>query len=161
MKTESLTLSEAREVCHTFRRKAIGGSGRTPSQHRGLGAEVRVTGTERFATTDANGRTTWGTRPAVSIVFTGGRFGEASLDLYATSLERLAAHWAGYCSANDWLAPAVGDLVVFPSASSPTGTRVGRVAKVGPRRAVIAYTFKHGGATTTTLGFDRLAWNPS
>lgn len=78
------------------------------------------------------------------VVFTGGRSGGHSLWLDASSAERVQAHWEGYVEANTDV-PRVGDLVRFPSASAPGGMRKGRVVKVGPKRAVVAYRFKHGG----------------
>lgn len=35
------------------------------------------------------------------VVFTGGRFGDHSLDRHCSSLERVKAHWAGYCEAQE------------------------------------------------------------
>ena len=43
----------------------------------------------------------WVTVDGGRIVFTGGRFGEHSLDVRVSSRERVLAHWAGYCEAND------------------------------------------------------------
>lgn len=78
------------------------------------------------------------------VVFTGGAQGEHSLDIGASSVERMLAHWAGYIENNGWRVD-VGDVVMFPSASSPSGYRKGVVEAVGPKRVVVSYSFKHGG----------------
>ncbi len=82
----------------------------------------------------------WGDR----IHFTGGSQGEHSLAIDVSSAERIQAHWEGYCE-NNTQVPVVGQVVSFPSGSSPTGSRRGRVTKVGPKRATVEYSYKHGG----------------
>lgn len=81
------------------------------------------------------------------VVFSGGLTGDHSIWLSVSSQERILAHFEGYCEANGMDAPKVGQLVRFPSPSNwqAGGTRLGRVVKVGPKRAVVAYKFKHGG----------------
>lgn len=80
-----------------------------------------------------------------AVVFTGGRWGEAQIWLSVSSDERIIAHFEGYCVANN-LAPRpnVGDKVLFPSGSSSTGWRRGKVVSVGPKRATVTYRFKNG-----------------
>lgn len=85
------------------------------------------------------------------IVFTGGRDGAHSLAISVSSAERVQAHWAGYCE-NNTLRPVVGEYVVFPSGSSPTGKRRGKVVKVGPKRVTIEYRYKHGGQAKPWYG---------
>lgn len=88
------------------------------------------------------------------IVFTGGAQGTHSLDVGASSPARILAHWEGYRENNGLAArPTPGSCVRFPSASAwqAGGYRVGTVLAVGPKRARIAYTFKHGGKAEATV----------
>ena len=79
------------------------------------------------------------------MVFEGGKWGPHSLALSATSPKRAEIHWRGYAEANGLFAPEVGETVIFPSPSAPSGRRRGKVVKVGPKRATVIYRFKHGG----------------
>ena len=88
----------------------------------------------------------------VAVVFKGGLYGEAQIWLSVSSEERIRAHFEGYCQANGLrLVPEVGSQVVFPSGSSPTGFRLGRVLSVGPKRAVVSYKFKNGREATKAV----------
>lgn len=78
------------------------------------------------------------------IYFEGGRQGGHSLAYDVSTAERVQAHWAGYCE-NNRKVPVVGDIVTFPSGSSRTGLRRGRVTKVGPKRVTVVFRYKHGG----------------
>jgi len=127
-----MTIDEAKKLCASLSRQAFGGT---------IKAKVE----QKWSTDD----------PAV--VFTGGKYGEAQIWLSVSPEARIRAHFAGYCAANGLaLAPHVGQGVVFPSASSKTGTRFGHVTKVGPKRAVVAFTYKHGGKATKTVPFAEL-----
>jgi len=100
------------------------------------------------------------------ISFVGGSHGAHSLSITASSRERVMIHWAGYLENNGLRAPwpslggkvperplQAGDRVLFPSASSSSGYRVGRIERVTRTRVLIAYRFKyqHGqGPESTT-----------
>lgn len=96
------------------------------------------------------------------IVFSGGKDGPHSLDVAASTPERILAHWQGYCENNGLrAAPQVGDTVHFPSASAwqAGGYRKGRVLKVGPKRVRVAFTYKHGGKAETTVRISELRFS--
>jgi hypothetical protein len=111
---------------------------------------------QKVAVVDENGRARWQYVVGGRIVFKGGAKGEHSLDLLASSPERILAHWEGYCEANGMLKPVVGQVVSFPSGSHPSGVRMGRVLKVGSKRALVAFTYKHGGKGTKSVPFNEL-----
>lgn len=79
----------------------------------------------------------------VELVFTGGKTGEHSIWLSVSPPDRIMFHWNGYV-ANNGLTIEVGQRVKFPSRSSPSLDRIGRVAAVTPTRALIEYKFKDG-----------------
>ena len=94
------------------------------------------------------------------VIFSGGKFGEASIDASVSSRARIVAHFDGYCAANGirWM-PREGDRVTFRSASASAqmgGCRDGRVLKVFETRATIAFTYNHGGKAETTRSFTDL-----
>lgn len=127
-----MTLEAAKALVATLTRQAFGGT---------IQAKVE----QKWSTDD----------PAV--VFTGGKHGEAQIWLSVSDEARIRAHFAGYCAANGLsLAPHVGQHVVFPSASSPSGSRYGRVAKVGPKRAVIEFKYNSGKPGTKIVPFAEL-----
>lgn len=99
---------------------------------------------------------------SAKIVFSGGAKGGHEIWLSVSSLERIVAHFEGYCEANGMLTPEVGQIVAFPSASNwrSGGYRTGKVLSVGPKRAVVAYKFKHGGETTKTVPIADLKFSP-
>lgn len=104
-----------------------------------------------------DGKAVWVHVQSKRIVFTGGKFGEHSIDASCSDEARILAHWEGYVEANGLkLVPGVGELVQFPSGSSPTGFRYGRVLKVGPRRAVISFRYYYGRRSTTTVKLSEL-----
>ena len=111
---------------------------------------------QRVAVVGADGRARWAFVPGGRVVFSGGLKGDHSIDLLASSPERVLAHWEGYCEANGLLKPKVGQRVEFPSGSSRSGYRFGRVLKVGSKRAVVSFTYKHGGESTKSVAFEDL-----
>jgi hypothetical protein len=111
---------------------------------------------QKVAVVGEDGRARWQYVVGGRIVFKGGKNGEHSLDVLASTPERILAHWLGYCENNGLLKPVVGQLVSFPSGSSPSGYRYGKVLKVGSKRAVIAFTYKHGGKSTKTVPFNEI-----
>jgi len=99
-----------------------------------------------------DGKAQWVMEPEDRLVFAGAETGEYSLDLSVSSEERCKAHWEGYLETNGIrCAPAVGEWIIFPSGSDPTGYRHGRVLKVGPRRVTVEYKFKNGIVTTKSV----------
>lgn len=95
------------------------------------------------------------------MVLYGGAYGPHSIDIRTSDAKRAEAHWRGYAEASDLLAPKIGELVQFPSGSSRTGTRYGRVLKVGPKRALVEYRYKHGGkAAPKWVPFQDLVFAP-
>jgi hypothetical protein len=99
-----------------------------------------------------DGKAQWTYEPEQRLVFTGAASGEHSIDMEVSDLARARGHWDGYLQANQIRsAPAVGELVDFPSSSSRSGWRTGRVLKVGPRRAVIEFRYKYGRVSTKTV----------
>jgi len=109
--------------------------------------------TPAIRTTVADGR----------VVFSGGAKGEHGLWLDVSSAERVVAHFEGYCEANGLLAPRVGQRVTFPSASAwqVGGRRRGVVVSVGPKRALVAFTYKHGGKATKHVPIADLVFAPA
>ncbi len=107
-----------------------------------------------------NGKPVWRLGVDARIVFRGGKNGDHSIDVSVSDVERVLAHWDGYCEANGLAKPRVGQVVKFfsGSASKLGGYRTGRVVKVGPKRAVIAFKFKHGGESTVTLPFHEIVF---
>lgn len=85
------------------------------------------------------------------MVFSGGKQGEHSIALDVSSRDRIKAHWAGYCENNGHRYATEGQSVEFPSASSKTGMRFGRVIKVGPDRITVAYRYNYGADAQKTL----------
>jgi len=104
-----------------------------------------------------NGKPTWVLERSSRIVFTGGRFGDASIDASCSDDARILAHWEGYVVANGLkVVPKVGDFVMFPSGSDPTGFRTGKVTKVGPRRATVAFRYRYGRESEKSVPFSQL-----
>jgi len=148
--------TEAIHLASTLKRRALFGSAK-------LEARVVLGDSEKVAGTDPDtGRARWVYRVSARIVFSGGKTGEHSLDAWTSDAARVLAHWSGYVEANHWDRPAVGALVRFSSANARAagGMRAGRVTKVGPKRAVVAFTYKHGGKSTVTLPFSALRFDP-
>lgn len=114
--------------------------------------ELHALEQERYATADAG----WAWRPKARVVFSGGRYGEHAIDLYASDAARVLAHWAGYCQASGMLKPSAGDTVGFSSGSSPDGRRFGRVVRTGPKRALVAFKYKSGRASERWVSFDKM-----
>ena len=86
------------------------------------------------------------------ITFVGGSKGCHSLSIPCSSKERVLVHWAGYCANNGVVLPpppppaptiAVGRKVNFPSASAPSGYRIGVVVKVTRTRCLVEYRYKY------------------
>ena len=90
--------------------------------------------------------------------------GTHSLNIYVSSEVRVRAHWLGFVAEQSdrrltapkvnvrpALVLSVGCLVFFPSGSARSGQREGVVTRIGPKRAVVAYTFKHGGKSTKAV----------
>jgi hypothetical protein len=94
----------------------------------------------------------------VRVVFRGGAHGSHTLFLSVSSNERIEAHWNGYLPER-LKAPKVCQQVKFPSGSDPAGWRYGKVLSVGPRRAIVEYSFKHGGRAQKTVPFHELFWS--
>lgn len=109
---------------------------------------------ERFA---KDGK--WAYRHKAQIVFTGGSQGEHSIDLYASDEARIQAHFEGYCQNNGVFAPRQGQRIAFPSGSAACLYRVGRVERVGAKRALVAYTFNSGRkAAPKWVPFSDILW---
>lgn len=123
-----------------------------------LRADVVEEKDQKVAIVGEDGRARWQYVTGGRIVFKGGKDGEHSLDILASSPERILAHWEGYCEANGLLKPTVGQSVRFPSASASSmgGWRTGKVVKVGSKRAYIEFTYKHGGAGKAIVSFNEL-----
>jgi hypothetical protein len=102
-------------------------------------------------------KTTVSTMDPTRIVFRGGLQGEHSLDISVSCEARVRAHFAGYCENNGLAAaPAVGEHVRFPSGSSSTGWRAGRVVKVGPKRVTIEFHYNYGRKTSKSVSISEL-----
>lgn len=142
-----MTRDEAVKLCATLVRRNRQGRVVLRAQ-----VELHPLYQERYATADAS----WACRPKARVVFSGGRYGEHAIDLYASDAARVLAHWAGYCQASGMLCPAVGATVGFSSGSSPDGRRFGRVVRTGPKRALVAFKYKHGGASERWVSFDKV-----
>lgn len=113
---------------------------------------------QKVAVVGEDGRARWQYVVGGRVVFKGGKSGEHSIDISVSSPERVLAHWEGYCEANGMLKPEVGQLVSFPSGSARAGIRFGRVIKVGTKRALVAFTYKHGGKSTKSVSFNDLGF---
>lgn len=150
-----MDIATARKLCHSLVRRSLYGGIK-------LVANVVETGTELVAVME-NDKFAWKYQPKARIVFSGAKSGEHSIDVYASDEARILAHWIGYCQNNGMHKPQVGQTVEFLSASNwQSGCiRRGRVLKLGPKRAVIAYTFKHGGKATITLPFSQVRFDPA
>lgn len=145
-----MDLNAAFKMSYDFRRNSLHGLRLT--------AKV-VTKQERRAVVGEDGKARWGLVETGRIVFSGGSRGEHSLELSVSDEARVLAHWNGYCEASGLLKPTVGQRVKFASASaSPKmgGVRYGKVVKVGSKRAVIEFTYKHGGHGTATVPFNEM-----
>lgn len=106
-----------------------------------------------------DGKAVWVSVRSERIVFTGGKFGEASIDASCSDEARILAHWDGYCQANELqTTPSVGQTVMFPSKSAINGMRMGRVVSVGPRRAVIAFRYNYGRKSKASVPFTSLVF---
>jgi hypothetical protein len=87
----------------------------------------------------------------------GGRQGPHAVAIGVSSRARVLAHWRGYCENNGLGAvPAPDDTVRFPSRSSGSGSRVGKVLRVTPTRCLIGYRFDYQRGE----GPLREAWRP-
>ena len=150
-----MNLQAAKTLCTTLVRQ-------TRTRRLTLTAKVELGAPERFACLDQMGKATRGYRSSARIVFSGAATGSHSVDVYASDPERVLAHWSGYIEASRMAAPAVGQLVEFPSASAwrAGGFRYGRVVKVGTKRAIVSYKFKHGGEATASVPFSALRFDP-
>jgi hypothetical protein len=145
-----MDLVEARKLSFTLRRLCV--------SREDLRADV-VEGADRLvAKVGPDGRPSWKMERDARIVFRGGA-GEHSLDVFVSSSERILAHWEGYCEANGLLRPNVGERVMFPSGSSPDGLRYGQVVKVGTKRAVVTFKYKHGGTSTKAVPFNEIRYH--
>lgn len=129
-----MDIIEARQVCSDLRRHSLNGVT--------LRAIVVEGDRERRAVIRDDGKVAWDFVLSARVVFEGGAKGPHSLDVGVSSPERVLAHWSGYCEANGLEKPMVGERVRFPSGSSPTGMRTGKVASVGPKRAVVEFYYK-------------------
>lgn len=107
---------------------------RLPKGHK-LGIEVEVvhTTTKRGIVSDER------------ITFTGGKHGPHSIWASVSTAARMEAHFAGYVEANGLKLHeyAVNNRVVFPSSSSSSGTRVGRIVKVTETRVQVEFRYKN------------------
>lgn len=122
-----------------------------------------VTKRERIAVVDENGRAHWSLVETGRIVFSGGKFGPHSIELSCSDEARVMSHWEGYIASSGMLKPEAGQAVMFESASASRkmgGLRYGRVLKVGTKRAVVEFTYKHGGRGTATVRFESMRWMP-
>jgi hypothetical protein len=146
-----MDILEARQLAFTLRRLCV--------SRESLRADVVEGASRPVAKIGPDGRPTWKMERDARIVFRGGSAGEHSLDLLASSPERILAHWEGYCEANGLLKPNVGERVMFPSGSSPDGLRYGHVVKVGTKRAVVTFKYKHGGISTKSVSFNELRYS--
>lgn len=148
-----MDIATAQTLCLSLRRTTL-------YKDTKLVANIVEVGTENVIIT-IDGKLTWQRRTNARIVFSGAKSGEHSLDVYASDEARVLAHWAGYCENNGLHKPQVGQIVAFPSGSAHHwgGFRQGRVIKLGPKRAVIAYRFKNGHKTTITLPFSELRFD--
>ncbi len=112
-----------------------------------LKARVETGAPERVVTM-VEGRPVWTERASARLVFEGGAYGTHSIDVYASSFQRMVAHWQGYCENNGLVkAPLVGETVSFPSGSASKKAgfrRRGKVVKVTGTRVTVSYTFKSG-----------------
>lgn len=78
-----------------------------------------------------------------SIVFSGGAYGPASLDVGVSTPERVRAHFEGYVEANGLsVKPRVGQKVAFGSATTTMGVRTGKVRRLESKRAIVSYLSK-------------------
>jgi hypothetical protein len=85
------------------------------------------------------------------IVFSGGLWECASIDLSVSSGARILAHWDGYCAAHSLkAAPVVGHWVPFLLGSRLTQYR-GKVLKSTPLRTTVHFRYRHGGYATRAL----------
>lgn len=97
-------------------------------------------------------------REGDQIVMDGGTWGSHSISAKISSGARLLTHWKGYVENQGLtlgpgyaptrpsaLAPdyAVGEKVMFQSASAPKGWRSGTVVRVTPKRVLVEYSFKY------------------
>lgn len=78
------------------------------------------------------------------MVFSGGSQGVHSVDLRVSTLARVLAHWEGYCENNGMPAPRTGEKVTFVGKSGCTYR--GTVAVTGPKRVLVDFCYRHGGA---------------
>ena len=79
------------------------------------------------------------------IVFVGGAYGPASIDVGVSSPERVRAHFEGYLEANGLsIKPRVGQNVRFGSPTTSMGVRTGKVRRLESKRAVVSYVFRPG-----------------
>ncbi len=85
------------------------------------------------------------------IAFVGGRHGQHSLAFEVSTAVRVKAHWAGYCENNGYVRPKIGQTVLFPSSSSPSGRRFGRVISAGPDNLRIQFRYYNGGVSVKTV----------
>lgn len=95
-----------------------------------LYAEIVEAGIQPVAL-EVDGKWTWCEQPAYNVVFKGGKWGEHTLRLATSSVERIRAHWEGYVAAHTQEAERKEKLALVPS-----GTRYQPkvwVAKVGDR----------------------------
>lgn len=76
--------------------------------------------------------------------------------LSVTSEARMWAHFEGFCVANNALRPQVGQTVRFMANIE----RVGRVLKVGPRRAQVTYRQKNGETKVRWIPLCEMSWTP-
>jgi hypothetical protein len=147
--TESMTVQAARELCYELVRTLLTDRGRQT-------IKARVETTEEVAAVFENGRYVQRRVESGRIIFEGGLTGSHALELSVSSEARVRTHFEGYCENNGCFKPSVGQKVDFPSGSARSGWRTGRVVKVGTKRAVVAFTYKHGGESTATVSFDKL-----
>jgi hypothetical protein len=129
-----MNTTEARQLCQDLRRHSVNSIT--------LRAIVVEGEQERRAVVRDDGKVGWVFERSARVVFEGGKNGPHSVDVGVSSEERVLAHWAGYCAANGLEKPMVGERVRFPSGSSSTGMRTGKVASVGPKRAVVEFYYK-------------------
>lgn len=80
----------------------------------------------------------------VSIVFTGGRFGQHSI-MIESELARVLAHWDGYCESNGF-ALKEGAMVRFVASGCWRRAKVATTPKRGSKTVKVgSFTYKHGG----------------
>lgn len=51
----------------------------------------------------------------------------------------------------------VGDLVMFPSSSSPSGYRWGKIVACGPKRAKVSFKFYNGRQSQRSVPYEKLS----